>query len=244
MRKMATQEAVFAAARHLVAEGREASSRAVRDALGGGSLATIQRYLRAWRGGVEPSEAAETEAASRPAASALTVASGSAGMPTGGLAFSEQLATIESRLDDLTRAIIGFRTDVSAQPEPSLPTPAAEPTALAAELQSLRDLMTDLSLSLRQQGDQRGGAGSDRALAAVEELRRELKMTVMALTPLQEELVRLRTERDRLVADNARLVAERDAAQAEVLVHRQIVALRDDDRASMLAAAMSTAERH
>ncbi|MBL8670549.1 MAG: DNA-binding protein [Alphaproteobacteria bacterium] len=253
MRKMATQEAVFAAARRLVAEGREASSRAVRDALGGGSLATIQRYLRAWRGGVEPTDGAETDQAladDDPGASApaLPVAAARAGAPAAVAALAEQLATIESRLDDLTRVIIGFRTDVGAEPDPRGDAGSGQPVALASEMQALRDMLTDLTLLVRQQGGlpvaHAGDARPDRAVAAVEDLRRELKMTVMALTPLQEELIRLRAERDRLLADQARFVAERDAAQAEVLVHRQIVALRDDDRASMQAAARGAAERH
>lgn len=87
MRPVATKEAVFEAAKALRDAGEDPSSRAVRDAVGGGSLATIQRHLRAWRAG---------EAMAAPA-----------DPPSG------PYDALEDRLDTLTRALVGLRIDLA-----------------------------------------------------------------------------------------------------------------------------------
>ena len=84
MRPVATREVVFDAAETLTRRGEEPSSRAVRDEIGGGSLATIQRHLRAWK--VESREDAPREDLAEDSA-------------------------IAERLDDLARALIGLRLD-------------------------------------------------------------------------------------------------------------------------------------
>jgi len=56
MRTLATREAVFEAAEKIAAGGDEPSSRAVREEIGGGSLATIQRHLRVWNGEARPGD--------------------------------------------------------------------------------------------------------------------------------------------------------------------------------------------
>ena len=50
MRKMADKKKVFEIAESLVRRGEKPSSRLIRQEIGGGSLATIQRHLRDWSG--------------------------------------------------------------------------------------------------------------------------------------------------------------------------------------------------
>lgn len=165
MRKMATRDAVFEAAAQLEKDGQDPSSRTVRNFIGGGSLATIQRYLREWRGESDSGAGQQTGSASKAEPRSNMEQTGSralvaqdqqngtgAGNRTGTGNMTGQ-APGDDRIGTLIQAVAGLRADIAATSGAVMTSPP--PDARIEELtRAVADLRRQLDNSRQQPASQ------------------------------------------------------------------------------------------
>lgn len=193
-----TQSEVNAVAERLNAAGAKPTARAIREALGSGSLATVLKFLQVWRAG--QSRQAESPLALPPALQRSLLEFIAQEVATARLALETELAIAEQTSSDLVAE--------SERQTATLDSQEREIEGLRAECAELRGRLAQLTSDLEA-----GRAALDEQRLAAQIARTELarqELRLEALPRLEAELVRLQAAREEERA--ARVAAEQAAA--------------------------------
>jgi len=270
MRKMASREAVFEAAAQLRREGQEPSSRNVRNYIGGGSLATIQRYLREWRhleeeGNDGPSgsfpQASPAPFAQTAPYNRLVEESSTKYYPgnrspayerhgPGSRALTAQDHGGDERINALIQAVVGLRADIAANSGLETKTENRPDDRIEALTKAVADLRHDFetaSYHRESRSEERGQEDSLKIAVEVGQQIGALQNQVEGLSDtLQMTLADVRSEQDRPDAQMGQLLAEVSALRhdfEQYEPHEQLKA-QLDARAYALQEQISQLQNH
>lgn len=189
-----TQEQVNAAADALVTSGQKATNRAVLDAVGSGSMATIVKLLQNWKAGQVRTSAAIDDAVdpdvSRSIANMLA------------RRISEATAEANAKVADLQSDLATVITENERQAA-EIEAQATELSALHDQVQSQAGQIEQLSINAERARDMITGETKAREAAQIALAKAELR--IESLPGLQEELRQARAEAKRAGEEAAEL---------------------------------------